>query len=140
MTRRVLIGLLLLCAASCSAARSEPDPKNQLPFGWVDEPAAGSEVQRQVSTSGWALDDTGVAEVRVFLDDHFVARASITESRPDVTKTYPTFAHGNDVHGWRVNVPLGASATLGPHNLLFQAVDKDGASHDIATVAVRLEH
>jgi len=140
MTRRVLLGLLLVCAAACSTVRAEPDPKNQLPFGWVDVPAAGSEIQRQLTASGWALDDTGVAEVRVFFDDHFVARTTITESRPDVTKTYPTFAHGNDVHGWRVNVPLGAAATLGPHTLLFQAVDKDGASHDIGSVAVRLEH
>ena len=140
MARRILLGLLVVCAAACSATRSEPDPKNQLPFGWVDEPAAGSEIQRQVSASGWALDDTGVAEVRVFFDDHFAARATITEPRPDVTKTYPTFAHGNDVHGWRVNVPLGAGATLGPHSLLFQAVDKDGATRDIGTVAVTLEH
>jgi hypothetical protein len=140
MSRRLLVGLFLVCAAGCSVGRSEPDPKNQLPFGWVDAPAGGSEVQRQVSAHGWALDDGGVAEVRIFLDDHFVARAAVTEQRPDVSKIYPNYAHGNDAHGWSANVPLGVGATLGPHTLLFQAVDNQGASHDIGAVAVRLEH
>jgi hypothetical protein len=140
MARRVLFGLILLCAVGCSIAGSEPNAKNELPFGWVDEPVPGTEVLRNMSAHGWALDDGSVAEVRIFLDDHFIARASVTEPRPDVTKVYPKYGHGNDTHGWSVTVPLGGGVTLGPHRLLFQAVDNQGATRDIGNVPVKLEH
>jgi len=141
MARRVLVGLFLTCAVGCTllTQKSEPDPKNELPFGFVDEPKGGTAIDRNMPSHGWALDDNSVTEVRVFMDDHFLARASLTEMRPDVTKAFPKYAHGNDVHGWNLTVPLPAGVTLGPHTLIYQAVDNQGATKDFATVYVRLE-
>jgi hypothetical protein len=138
MMRRVLFPLLFVSVVGCTTSSSQPDPKNELPFGFVDEPANGSAIDRNVSAHGWALDDGSVVEVRMFLDNHFVARTAVNEQRPDVTKAYPRYAHGNDSHGWSLIAPLAGDVATGPHTLMFQAVDNLGASRDIATVNVDL--
>ncbi len=137
---RFLLCALLLSAVSCAPGRAaDPDPKNELPFGYVDQPTNGATIERDMPASGWAMDDHGVAEVRIFLDNHFVARTTLTAARPDVSKAYPTYVHGNDTHGFSLLVPLGAGAMPGPHTILFQAVDNQGATRDFATVNVKLD-
>jgi len=140
MRARTPVAAVLLLAAACSRSADprDPDPKNELPFGYVDVPANGSTVRYQMAASGWALDDGGVSEVRIFLDNHFVARTTITEPRPDVMKAYPGFAHGSNVHGWTVIAPLSADTPAGPHTILVQAVDDHGATRDIGTSTVEL--
>ena len=131
--------MFLLASAGCRMlSTSGPDPKNELPFGYVDLPAEGGKVERDMPARGWALDDAGVTEVRIFLDNHFVARATLTEPRPDVIKAYPKYARGTEVHGWAVLVPLGGDAPVGPHTILVQAIDTQGASRDIGTKNVTL--
>jgi hypothetical protein len=139
MARRVLLGVLLACAAGCTSLQTGPDSKNELPFGWVDEPTDGLAVERNVTSHGWALDDNTVSKVHVYLDGHYLAQTTITEVRPDVSKTYPRYAHGNDTHGWRMAITLPRDVTLGPHKLVFQAVDNQGATRDIGTADVRLD-
>ena len=139
MARRVLLGLLLAAAAGCTLLETAPDSKNELPFGWVDEPANGRAVQRHLTSHGWALDDNTVSKVHVYLDGHYLAKTTITEARPDVSKTYPRYAHGNDIHGWKLAIALPAELTLGLHTLVFQAVDNQGATRDIGTADVRLD-
>jgi hypothetical protein len=138
-TPSLAVAIVLLTAACSGIVVSrDPDPKNELPFGWVDVPANGSTVRYQLPARGWALDDGSVSEVRIFLDNHFVGRTTITESRPDVVKAYPAFAHGSDVHGWTVTVPLSADTPAGPHTILVQAADNQGATRDIGTSTVEL--
>jgi hypothetical protein len=115
---------------------SAPDPKNELPQGFIDAPATGAGVGRAVQMYGWALDDGGVAEVRVYVDGRFAVRAPIDQKRPDVSKAYPDYAANTDVHGWAVTVPLDASLSAGPHTIIAQAVDTQGATRDIGTITV----
>ena len=134
------LAAVLLFTAACNrgAVPRDPDPRNELPFGFVDVPAQGSTVGYQLQARGWALDDGGVSEVRIFLDNRFVGRTTITESRPDVSRAYAKYANGSDVHGWTVLVPIPADTPAGPHTVLVQAVDDHGATRDIGTVNVAL--
>jgi len=132
--------VLLAGAAGCALLQTSPDPRNELPFGWVDEPSNGAAVQRNIESHGWALDDNTVSKVNVYLDGHYLAQTSITEARADVTKIYPKYAHDNDAHGWKLIIPLPGDLVLGPHKLVYQAVDDKGATRDIGAVDVRLEH
>jgi len=138
MTRRVLLGLLMAGVAGCALLQTSPDPKNELPFGWVDEPTNG-QIERNVTSHGWALDDNAVSKVNVYLDGHYIAQTNVAEARPDVTKIYPKYAHGNDAHGWKLIVPLPGDVVLGPHKLVFQAVDNQGATRDIGAIDVQLD-
>ena len=131
--------MVLLAWVGCQQRPfSEPDPKNELPFGFIDAPAQGAGVERQVQLYGWAVDDEGVKEVRIFVDGKYAARTTLTAARPDVTKAHPNYAHGNDSHGWAVTITLGQTSQPGPHTILAQAVDTQGATRDIGTVTVSL--
>jgi hypothetical protein len=105
----------------------------------VDEPANGAAIERNVSSHGWALDDNGVSKVNIYLDGHYLTQAGVTDAREDVSKVYPKYAHGNDTHGWKMVITLPRDVTLGPHTLVFQAVDNQGATRDIGTADVRLD-
>jgi len=140
VTARGLIAALVLFAAACSnsAAPREPNTKNELPFGYLDFPVSGAAVEREMPARGWAMDDGGVREILIYLDNHFIARTTLTEARPDVSKAYPTYAHGGDKHGWTILVPLGGDPKVGPHTILVQAVDNQGATRDIGAANVEL--
>lgn len=138
MIRRFAIVMLLFTSACRASAPRDPDPKNELPLGYVDFPMHGAMVEREMPARGWALDDGSVSEIRIYLDNHFIARTTLTEARPDVAKAYPKYAHNSEKVGWTVLVPLGGDAAIGPHTILVQAVDDQGATRDIGVANVTL--
>src|SRR5262245_33770930 len=141
-TGQSLALLLAAVAIGCGgtpAAPATPGPnlQNEIPFGFVDQPTAGAGVQRPVVMMyGWALDDKGVVEIRVYLDRRFVGRTTLTEARPDVTGSFPTYSQGNDRHGWALALNLGADVTAGNHDLVVQAVDTEAATRDIGSFTI----
>jgi hypothetical protein len=127
--------LVLAAAAACSAV---PDPANEVPFGAVDIPAAGSTVPAgQVVVGGWAMDDAGIEYVRIFVNRKFVAETRLTVPRPDLIKAFPGYLHGTEFHGWNVGVTLAAP---GAYEILAQATDTRGATRDLGVVAVTVVH
>jgi hypothetical protein len=125
----------VLVAVLSACVDPPPDPANELPIGVVDTPAAG-EVLRPGPTmvGGWAADDTGILEVRIYFDGRFVTRATPTVARPDVAKALPKYARTGDLYGW--NVAVDFAATPGAHTILAQAVDRSGATRDIGVIPV----
>ena len=108
------------------------DPANGLPFGFVDNPPAGSSVGWRVRVAGWALDDQGIAEIRIFLDDHLVATTAPDTARPDVAKVFPELARRQGRVGWsrEIDMPQGS------HTIVVQAVDRLGLSRDLGAFPV----
>ena len=138
MTQRTApaASVLLLCAAisaGCGHPSGVEDPANELPFGHIDVPVAGAQVQAQTPIAGWALDDRGVREIRVYVDGRLVNHGPVTNERPDVSKVYPQYARGGNRHGWTLTMDFVAP---GLHAVLVQAVDSDGATRDIGTITV----
>jgi len=142
--RLVATALVLFTMTGCGGDRSSPsnpagapaptppDPSNQLPFGTLDAPAANATVPREVTVSGWAMDDTGVEGVRVYVDGHFIQSTTLTVDRADVSAAVPAYARQSDRHGWTVTIGLGP----GTHTILAQAVDRAGATRDLGSVSV----
>ena len=131
-----LIGTLVFLVASLPAcAERAKNADNELPQGAVDVPRPG-DVLRPGKTlvGGWALDDSGVAEIRIYLDGHYKSSARLNVARPDVAKVHPRYARRGSIHGWNVEVDFGTSP--GSHTILFQAVDDNGATRDIGIVPV----
>lgn len=130
---------LLVVTAGCSERASHPDPNNELPFGVIDSPRSGQVVGRTVEVAGWALDDSRVGVVNVYVDGKFKASGQLTIARPDVSKALPKYARREenpDLHGWHTTVDLGE--TPGTHTILAQAVDDRGATRDIGSLTVDL--
>jgi len=122
-----------MALGGCRGDRGVDDPANELPFGHVDVPAPGAQLTAESPVSGWALDDRGVARIRVYVDGHLINSVAPTVVRPDVTQAYPKYSQANPKQGW---VMLMGFDAPGPHTILVQAVDTDGATHDIGTIAV----
>ncbi len=134
----VMAALLLALVAAAQCGREDKpdpalDPANELPFGRVDAPVEGAQVTAQTTVGGWAMDDTGIREVRLYIDGRYVASVQLNTNRPDVRKAYAQFARGTDMHGWTATVQFD---TPGPHALLAQAVDTSGATRDIGSITV----
>lgn len=128
-------GVLLTAtlAAGCGRSNGVEDPANELPFGHVDVPVEGARVNAQTPIAGWALDDRGVREIRVYVDGRIVNHGPLTNERPDVSKAFPQYARGGNRHGWTLTMDF---VVPGPHAVLVQAVDHDGATRDIGTLTV----
>jgi hypothetical protein len=128
--------LVLPTVGGCQRASSEPDPSNELPFGFIDAPPNGASVDHQIQLYGWALDDDGVTDIRFFVDGRFAKRVGLDQARPDLTTPYASYTKGTDVHGWAVTLSLGPEVAAGNHSIVAQAVDTKGATHDIGAITV----
>lgn len=140
MTRRVcaataiILGTLAFgCSGSGTSSDRALDPTNELPFGRIDTPLEGAVVPAQVTIGGWALDDRGIHRIRVYIDGRFANESAVNTERPDVSKAHPQYGRGANLHGWTMTIAFEAP---GPHTIIAQAVDNDGATRDIGTLTL----
>jgi len=83
----IVLGLSAACGSrSGSDANPALDPANELPFGNLDVPVAAAQVNAQILVGGWAMDDRGVREVRVYVDGRFASATELWRS-PEGTIT-----------------------------------------------------
>ncbi|HEX9286603.1 MAG TPA: hypothetical protein VF999_04975 [Thermoanaerobaculia bacterium] len=101
-----------------SVAVSELAP----PFGVIDIPAEDARVAAGSFGLGWALDDSGIAEIRVATELGPETPGTVGGPRPDVPRFYPDYSDAaNSGFGFIVpSVPPGA------HTLRITLVGKDG--------------
>lgn len=101
-----------------TTAESELAP----PFGVIDIPAENAEVAAGSFGLGWALDDSGIAEIHVATELGPGAPGVVGGARPDIPPVHPGYADAaNSGFGFLVpNVPPG------PHVLTITLVGKDG--------------
>jgi hypothetical protein len=116
--------------SSCSEQRKS----EALPFGGVNAPVSGQRITGKLDVSGWALSETGIESVSIYVDRSFVSSCSTGLPRPDVAKVYPSFG-GSDVAGWAIELD---STKLSPnwHELTVQAKSKGGLTRDLASIPI----
>ena len=78
------------------------------------------------------MDDRGVTQIRVYVDNHIINSGTLTQDRPDVSKAFPQYTRDHR-HGFTL---LAGFDAPGPHTIIVQAVDTDGATRDIAVIPV----
>jgi hypothetical protein len=94
------------------------------PLAVVEQPLANSQISGKVNVSGWAMDDTAVSKVDVYVDGVLAGNAIYGGSRSDVGKDFPhapaaigygflldTSQYGNGAHAIEVRV-LDSSGNL----------------------------
>jgi len=96
-------------------------------------PQPGAEVTALAVVGGWALDDRGIREIRLYIDGHIATTTQLSQARPDVTQAFPQYAKGHTRHGFSM---LAGFDVPGRHTLVVQAVDSDGATRDIGVINV----
>jgi len=102
------------------------------PFGDFSTPVAGSTVSSSIAVTGWALDDIGVQNVKIYRAEGntkvFIGDAIFVEgARPDVEIAYPNYPFKYKA-GWGYMLltnflPNGGNGT---YNLYAKTSDKEG--------------
>jgi Bacterial Ig domain len=131
----VALGVALVAACRKSestqaAAPATPTPlgvAQHPPFGFIDTPKEGDTVASGSWSFGWALDDSGVARVDVFLDNGPAVAAGMGKPFPGVKEAYPTYPD-SDKAGFGFVIP---SAPAGSHLLTVTITAKDGGKTDL---------
>ena len=92
------------------------------PLAVVDQPLANSQISGKVTVSGWALDDTAVSGVDVYMDGVLAGHATYGGSRSDVGKDFP---HAPAAIGYGFLLDTSQYGN-GAHTIEVRAVDSSG--------------
>ena len=101
-----------------SAAMADAHP----PFGMFNTPGDGETVPNKSWCTGWALDDSGIAQVTGMTENGAASPARIDQPFPGVKEAYPNVP-GNDKAGFIFQIP---DLPPGPHSLRVEIIAKDG--------------
>ncbi len=121
-------------------------PGDNLPFGSFDTPVDGSTTAGSIPVTGWALDDIGIASVKIYREeDHnlvYIGEAIFVEgARPDVVAAYPEYPD-NTKAGWGYMMlshflPNGGNGTYTFHAI---AADREGLQVTLGTKTVTIDN
>ncbi len=107
------------------------ESEKELPFrSTLDEPVADKKVTSdKLKIRGWALADSGVKEVRVYVDGKDLGTVPYGTSRSDVNKVYPGYSSGNNPgFDGTINV---SSISAGNKKLTVKITANDGTTQTI---------
>jgi hypothetical protein len=97
------------------------------PFGVIDSPRERETVSSGAWGYGWALDDSGVADVRVSVDGVVATHPLIHQPHPGVREVHPGYPE-SDSSGFGFALPV---LPPGPHTLTVTIVARDGGKTNL---------
>jgi hypothetical protein len=126
-----VVALLTSCGGHDNSPTQSASAK--LPIGFLDAPKNEDAVRGMTTVSGWALSETGIRDVTIYVDRVFVGNAQLQVSRPDLARfsLFPEPDKGGFEYGWdSTTIPPGR------HEIVAQARAKDGAVRDVGVAWV----
>jgi Carboxypeptidase regulatory-like domain/WD40-like Beta Propeller Repeat len=114
---------------------SRPTAADQKPFGSFDTPINGATVRSSVAVTGWALDDQGIENVKLYRAQGsalvYIGDASFVEgARPDVALAYPGYPN-NTRAGWGYMLLTNFFPNGGNGTFKLHAIAKDTGGQQI---------
>ena len=105
--------------------------ESTLPFRYsLDEPVTNEKISSNtLKIRGWALADSGIKEVRVYVDGTDLGTVPYGTSRPDVNRAYPGYSSGNNA-GFDGNINI-SSISAGNKKLTIRITANDGTTQTI---------
>ncbi|WP_242971491.1 Ig-like domain-containing protein [Clostridium algidicarnis] len=97
---------------------------------YIDDPSEGEEIFEQMIVRGWALNPSGVKQVKVFIDDIYAGDAEYGLSRPDVNEVFPLYSKGAS-SGYQIKL-FTNNVKRGEHKVTVEAVGQDGSSTKVS--------
>ncbi|WP_315112843.1 Ig-like domain-containing protein [Clostridium intestinale] len=92
----------------------------------VDEPKANLTANGNIKVRGWALNSSGIKEVRIYAEEKYVGSASLGKSRPDVKNAYSVYPNA-DKSGYEYTINT-SDIEVGGNTIKVQAIGNDGTS------------
>lgn len=129
----ILLAIIALAYWKGTAVRARAS-YSKLPFGAVDSPRPGEALRGHATLRGWALSESDIESVAIYMDRTLAGFATLGFGRPDVRKAFPAFAGAAEA-GWQLDFDV-TGMPPGPHELEIQARSRQGATRDLGVVAV----
>jgi N-acetylmuramoyl-L-alanine amidase len=79
---------------------------------------------------GWAIHESGIRSVEVYVDRRYLLSGNTGLNRPDVAQAFPAFKK-EMISGWNALLDT-TQVPPGPHELVARARAKDGAARDFS--------
>jgi hypothetical protein len=143
--RIVLIGIAVVALAGLLGATKAPrltrglftvDTRaNPASLGYIEWPKRNASMSSVFVVEGWAADQDGVVEVRIYVDADRVAIAHPWLARPDVEAALPNVARQR--HGFSVEVNAGSK--IGPRVVRADVLDTRGAVTTVARATITID-
>nr|WP_308165781.1 Ig-like domain-containing protein [Clostridium algidicarnis] len=92
----------------------------------MDVPVAGEKVNSEIIVKGWALNTSGIKQVKILVDGIYAGDAEYGLSRPDVKNAFPAHTNSSE-SGYSLNVSID-KFKAGEHIVTAEAVGMDGSS------------
>ncbi len=119
----------------CGSTLPEANP----PFGSFATPNDGITVAGSIAVTGWALDDSGVATVKIYRTQGYIGDALFVEgARPDVAIAYPEYP-SNTRAGWGYML-LTNFLPDGPITLTAIATDLVGKTTELGSKTFTIDN
>ncbi|MDU3338239.1 hypothetical protein, partial [Paraclostridium bifermentans] len=96
----------------------------------IDEPK-GTIDNKDIKVRGWALNPSGIKEVKVYVDGKYKSNAKTGLERTDVDVAYPGYSNGKN-SGYELLINK-SDITLGNHTIKVDAIGNDGSSKSSET-------
>ena len=133
--------VLLIGGASCGrpAPSRRPTEKSSLEpvLGAIDAPARDAVLKGgTVTAGGWAVAESGVKRVVLYIDKQFVGYATIGGDRPDIVKAFSSFPD-TATSGWNAAIDISPFPE-GDHQMVLQVETKAGNVHDFPAVPFKI--
>lgn len=127
--------LLLSCGGSHSTVELTKPPEHAvLPLGTVEAPHVNDTLRGPWPMAGWALAESGVKSVDVYVDRNYVGSATLGGDRPDVRQAFSSFTDAGQA-GWSYTLD-SQKLPAGRHELVVQVRSAAGSTRDIGIVPV----
>ncbi|MEW8956569.1 Ig-like domain-containing protein [Clostridium sp.] len=97
---------------------------------WIEGPASGVELTENTSIYGWALNDSGIKEVRVYSDGVLIDKAKHGLPREDVNKVFPGYVEGAK-SGFSYELDPG-KFSLGNHRVTIEVEGNNGEKQSMS--------
>ncbi|MCR1875997.1 Ig-like domain-containing protein [Paraclostridium bifermentans] len=110
-------GSIKATEAQINVSKLEPKIMIDEPRGLVDD--------KDIKVRGWALNSSGVKEVKIYVDGTYKTSAKIGLERADVNAAYPGYKDGKN-SGYEATIDKN-SITLGEHKIKVEAIGNDGS-------------
>jgi hypothetical protein len=108
-------------------------------LGSLDAPARGSTLRETGVVGGWAVAESGVKRIAIYLDGQFVSFESVDGKRPDIAKLYAKTFPNAEMSGWTAVLDFSKMAD-GEHRMVAQVETNRGGLREFGPVPFQVAH
>ncbi|MSR91212.1 N-acetylmuramoyl-L-alanine amidase family protein [Inconstantimicrobium porci] len=121
----VLLIFIVTNILNCYSVQAYTTNQNMAKI-WVENDIVTNEGDKQyLEIKGWSINESGVKEVKVYIDDKFVGNLTSGQKRMDVKKAYPSY-YDSENAGFGGKIDITRNVAPGKRKVKVESIGNDG--------------